>query len=129
MVVLPTPPFGAKTRHDPRRARRSSLAVELLADAAAIRVIRSKPEKGIERTPWIAVRRVGLDRVLGHGQDDDRDAELGLVDLLDELQALDPALEQRVDEDDVRAQLARSGASDLRAVGQDVEQLDLRSAR
>ena len=34
----------------------------------------------------------------GHGQDDDRDAELGLVDLLDEVQALDPALEQRVDD-------------------------------
>ena len=49
--------------------------------------------------------RVGLDRVLRHGQDDDRDAELGLVDLLDELRALDPALEQRVDEDDVRAEL------------------------
>ena len=48
---------------------------------------------------------VGLDRVLRHGQDDDRDAELGLVDLLDELGALDPALEQRVDEDDVRPQL------------------------
>ena len=26
----------------------------------------------------------------GHGQDDDRDAEVGLVDLLDELEALDP---------------------------------------
>ena len=46
------------------------------------------------------------DRVLRDGQDDDRDAAAGVVDLLDELQALDPALEQRVDEDDVRAQLA-----------------------
>ena len=52
---------------------------------------------------------VGLDRVLRHGQDDDRHAELGFVDLLDELEALDPALEQRVDEDDVRPQLAGSG--------------------
>ena len=53
-----------------------------------------------------AVVRVDLDRVLGDGQDDHRHAEARLVDLLDELQALDPALEQRVDDDDVRAQLA-----------------------
>ena len=72
----------------------------------AIRVIRSKPENGIDSTPWMPTLGVRLDRVLRHGQDDDRDAELGLVDLLDELGALDPALEQRVDEDDVRAQLA-----------------------
>ena len=42
----------------------------------------------------------------GHGQHDDRDAELGLVDLLDELRALDPALEQGVDHHDVRSHLA-----------------------
>ena len=49
--------------------------------------------------------RVDHDRLLGHGQDDDRDAAAGLVDLVDEVEALDPALEQRVDHDDVRAQL------------------------
>ena len=52
---------------------------------------------------------VGLDRVLGHGQDDDRDAELRLVDLLDELGALDPALEQGVDQDDVGPELPDRG--------------------
>ena len=66
--------------------------------------MRSKPENGIARTPWMPLRG-RLDRVLRHGQDDDRDAEAGVVDLLDELQALDPALEQRVDDDDVGPQL------------------------
>ena len=61
----------------------------------------------------------------GHGQDDDRHAELGLVDLLDELGALDPALEQGVDEDDVGSQLLDRGER-LAAVGQDVEELDPR---
>ena len=70
--------------HDPRCRRVACERLELLARPSAIRVIRSKPENGIERTPWMPARRVGLDRVLGHGQDDDRDAELGLVDLLDE---------------------------------------------
>ena len=49
---------------------------------------------------------------------------LGVVDLLDELQALDPALEQRVDDDDVGPELADLGDG-LAAVGDDVEQLDL----
>ena len=45
----------------------------------------------------------------GHGQHDDRDVELGSVDLLDELGSLDPALEEGVDQDDIGAELARSG--------------------
>ena len=45
----------------------------------------SKPENGIESTPWMPCSGSGLDRVLRDGQDDDRDAELGLADLLDEL--------------------------------------------
>ena len=72
-----------------------------------------------------ADRRVGLDRVLGHGQDDDRDAELGLVDLLDELGPLDPALEQGVDQDDVGTDLVDRGDRPA-ALGQDVEELDPR---
>ena len=108
IVVLPTPPFGREDAHDPRRWRPRSSASNSLR-ASAIRVIRSKPENGIERTPWMPVRGVGLDRVLGHGQDDDRHAEIRLVDLLDELEALDPALEQRVDEDDVGPQLPDRG--------------------
>ncbi|MEJ7697623.1 MAG: hypothetical protein WKF78_13645 [Candidatus Limnocylindrales bacterium] len=39
--------------------------------------------------------------------------------------SLDPALEQRVDEDDVRAELTDLGER-LASVGQDVEDLDLR---
>ena len=69
-----------------------------------------------------ALRRVDLDRVLRHGQDDDRHAQPGFVDLLDELGALDPALEQGVDEDDVRPELADL-VDALAAVGQDVEEL------
>ena len=102
IVVLPTPPFGAKT---------DMIRVPIVAWSAlkslrtwAIRVIRSKPENGIEMTPWIAVRDVDLDRVLRDGQHDDRDAELRFVDHLGELGALDPALQQRVHEDHVRAQ-------------------------
>jgi hypothetical protein len=44
-------------------------------------------------------------------------------DLLGERQALDPALEQGVDEDDVRAELLDL-REDLAAVAQDVEELD-----
>ena len=67
---------------------------------------------------------VGFDRVLGHGQHDDRDAETRLVELLDEVQALDPALEQRVDQDDVRPELLDL-PDGLAAVGEHVEQLHL----
>ncbi len=72
---------------------------------AMMRFMRSKPENGMVSTPWMPLRGIDLDRVLRHGQDDDRHAELGLVDLLDELGPLDPTLEQRVDEDDVRSKL------------------------
>ena len=48
---------------------------------------------------------VDVDRVLGDGQDDDRHAVAGVGDLLGERQALDPALEQGVDEDDVGPEL------------------------
>ena len=48
-----------------------------------------------------------------------------LVDLVDEVHALDAALEQRVDEDDVGPQLGHQ-TGDPRPVGDDVEQLDRR---
>ena len=68
-------------------------------------------------------RRVRLDRVLRDGEDDHRDAEAGIADLLDQLGTLDPALEQGVDHDDVRAHLGdrRDRAS---ALGQHFEELD-----
>ena len=45
--------------------------------------------------------RVDADRVLGHRQDDDRHADLLVVELLDELHAAQPALEEGVDDDHV----------------------------
>ena len=45
------------------------------------------------------------------------------MDHLDELEALDPALQQRVDEDDVRPHLLDRGERTA-AVGQDLEELD-----
>ena len=88
-----------------------------------MRVIRSKPENGMRQDARGCPARGRLDRVLGHGQHDDRDAQAGLVDLLDELGALDPALQQGVDEDHVGSELGDL-ADGLAAVGDDVEQLD-----
>ena len=84
--------------------------------------MRSKPENGIESTPWMPLAGSTSTGFCGHRQHDDRHVELRRVDLLDELGALDPALEQGVDEHDVRAELADLGER-LAAVGQDVEQL------
>ena len=96
-VVLPTPPFGAKT--------------EKMRDAPTVVVVSNSLRTGVDPGEQVEARErhredavdagldVGRDGVLGDGQDDDRDVEVGLVDLLDELEALDPALQQRVDED------------------------------
>ena len=105
------------------RAGRLLAGLEDLADAADP-VDQVEARERHRQDAVDARSRVGFDRVLRHGQHDDRHAEAGLVDLLDEARALDPALEQRVDEDDVGSELL-----DLRqrlpALGQDVEQLDL----
>ena len=121
MVVLPTPPFGAKIEKT-RVASLDELAFELLADPGDP-VHQVEPRERHREHAVDAVGRIDLDRVLGHGQHDDRDVELGRVDLFDELGALDPALEQGVDEHDIGAQLADLGER-LAAVGQDVEDLD-----
>ncbi len=65
-----------------------------------------------------------LDRVLGHGQHDDRDPEARLAELGDDLLALGPALEEPVHDDDVGAELAGLGDR-AAAVGHDVDQLHL----
>ena len=83
----------------------------------------SKPENGIDSTPWTPFVRVDLDRVLRHGQHDHRHMQPGLMDLLDELRALDPALEQGVDHHDVGTQLGDL-VDGPAAVGEHVEQLD-----
>ncbi len=59
--------------------------------------------------------------MLWNGQDDDRNVEPRVADLLDQLGPLDPALHQQVDHDHVGAQLA-NGLEDLRAVAEDVQQ-------
>ena len=124
MVVLPTPPFGANTETT-RVAPTSSRRGELLADAGdAVHQVEAGErhrQHGVH-----ASLRVDVDRVLGHGQHDDRHLEARLVDLLGELRTLDPTLQQGVDEHDVGSQLADLGER-LAAVGDDVEELDARS--
>ena len=102
MVVLPTPPFGAKTEKM-RVLAFSWSVVERLADAADP-VDEVEAGERHRQDAVDAPLRIGLDGVLRHGQDDDRHAESGLVDLLDEARALDPALQERVDDHDVRSQ-------------------------
>ena len=104
IVVLPTPPLGAKTviiRAEP---------VERSLVAASLRTCCEAGDELVagERHRQHAVdalARVDGDRLLGHGEHDHRDARARLVELVDERQALDPALEQGVDEDDVGPQL------------------------
>ena len=122
IVVLPTPPFGAKTekiRDEPV----VDVGVELLADLGdpvhqvearerhrqdAVDALRpDRPSTGF----WGTVRTMT-------GTPSPASAICSTS-----WQALDPALEQRVDEDDVRSELLDLG-QDLAAVGQDVEQLD-----
>ena len=113
MVVLPTPPFGAKTERIARRLPSVTSRANCLAHAgdAGHQVEAGERHR---QDAVDALAGVDLDRVLRDGQDDHRDAEAGLVDLLDELRALDPALEQRVDEDDVGPQLADLGRAPCR---------------
>ena len=50
----------------------ASLVASKILRTSVMRLMRSKPENGIESTPWMPCVGVGLDRVLRHGQDDDR---------------------------------------------------------
>jgi hypothetical protein len=106
---------------DARRARRRQLG-EVLPDLADPIHQVEAGERHREHAVN-APRGVDLDRVLGDGEDDHRDAVPGARDLLGERQALDPALQEGVDEDDVGTKLLDVGQH-LRAVAQDVEQLD-----
>jgi len=72
-----------------------------------------------------AAARVAGQGVLRHGQDDHRDIQARVAQLLDELGAFEFALEEQIHHDHVRAQLP-GRVNDLRAVGQDLEQLHLR---
>ena len=72
-----------------------------------------------------ALGRVDLDRVLGHREDDDRRARPPFAELLGDGHAAHPALEQRVDDDDVGLELLDL-APDLGPVRHDIQQLDLR---
>ena len=65
-----------------------------------------------------------LDRLLGHGDDDDGDAQASLANLLGDLEAVDLALQQGVDHEDVGpkfADVVHHGTS----VGDGVQQADL----
>ena len=103
MVVLPTPPFGAKTLMTRVLVNASSASNSLRAEA--IRVIRSKPENGIDSTPWMPCDASGSIGFCGTVRTMTGTPSSASWIMLDELEALDPALEQRVDEDDVRPQL------------------------
>ena len=122
MVVLPTPPLGAKTEKMRVLAFSAVLLEELAHAADAVDEVEAGERHRQDAVD--ATFRVGLDGVLRHGQDDDRHAETGLVDLLDEARALDPALQERVDDHHVRPQLLDLEQG-LAAFTQDVEQLDL----
>ena len=56
----------------------------------------------------------------GHGDDDDRDADAGLPDLLGHLEAVDLALEQCIDHERVGSQLPDL-VQDRPAIGDGVE--------
>ena len=68
---------------------------------------------------------VTSDGVLGNGQDNGGNIQTGIAELLDQLRALDLALEQQVDHHDIRSELPRR-LEDLRAIVEDFEQLHLR---
>ena len=71
-----------------------------------------------------ALARIDVDRVLRHRQHDHRDADAVVVQLLHQLHAPKPALEQCVDHDDVRAVLGDTVGNE-RAIGHDVDQADV----
>ena len=104
MVVLPTPPFGAKTSMTAGSRRRPAVR-ELLVDAG---------DPGHQVVAGERHRQDAVDAARGPTSTGfwgtvstmTGTPSSGLVDLLDELQALDPALEQGVDHDDVGPQLA-----------------------
>ena len=119
---LAHPALGREDREGPR-ARGLRVRIEKLADAGDA-VDEVEAGERHRQHPVDALCRIGLDGVLRHGQDDDRHAETGLVDLVDEARALDPALQQRIHDHDVGTQLLDLEES-LAALAQHVKQLDL----
>ena len=108
MVVLPTPPFGANTETT-RVAATSSRAANSLRDAGdAVHQVepgerhrqdaRGRPSSGSTSTGFWGT----VSMMTGTLEPDFRD-------LLGELRTLDPALQEGVDEHDVRPQLADLG--------------------
>ena len=121
MVVLPTPPLGAKTvtiRADPSGLAGGGRLAHLLDARHQLVAGERHREHGMDPRS-----RVGCDGLLGHGQHDHRNLRAGRVDLLNEGEALELALEERVDQHDVRAELG-DDARHAAAVAHDVQQLD-----
>ena len=87
---LADPALRGEHRDDPGRPARGRLGMGA-ADAGhpvhQFEAGERHREHGVD-----AARRIDRDRVLGHGQHDDRDVQAGGVDLLDELGTLDPTL-------------------------------------
>ena len=122
IVVVPTPPFGAKTVTSlelPADCGLLEQGLDAVDPADEVVAGERHRQDGVD-----ALGRIGLDRLLGHRQDDDRDARPGGMELADERGPLDPALEQRVDDHHVGPELGDLGRH-LRAIGHDVQQLDL----
>ena len=102
MVVLPTPPFGAKI---------VMTCVDVLG--AGLRVLADRVDAGHEFETGERHREdtvdagfgIGLDRVLGHREDDDRHTDIGVADLLDQLRAFQATLKQGVHDHDVWPEL------------------------
>jgi hypothetical protein len=65
-----------------------------------------------------------LDRLLGHGDDDDGDAQASMAHLLSHVEAVDLALQQRIDHERVRTEFTDL-VHDRPPVGHRVEQADL----
>ncbi|MEJ7697624.1 MAG: hypothetical protein WKF78_13650 [Candidatus Limnocylindrales bacterium] len=84
IVVLPTPPLGANIGEDAGGGDVRTCR-ELLAHTRDPRH-QVEPGEGHRQDPVDALGRVQRDGVLGHGQDDDRHAQMSRLDLLDELQ-------------------------------------------
>ena len=124
MVVLPTPPLGAKTdrirgRPVGRRGRELLLHVRRSGSSGRSPRTASRGRRGCPRSTSTSTGFCGTVRTITGTP---RPASWICST---SLQALDPALQERVDEDDVRPQLADLGEH-LAAVGDDVEQLHRR---
>ncbi len=104
IVVLPTPPLGAKTE----TTRQAPAALAWRSARTWLKVFTSsKPLNGSVRTASMPRAGSRAMRMLGNGQDHGGNIQTGIAKLLDQLRALELALEQQVDHHDIRPELPR----------------------